>query len=596
MRRRDAFGTLGGATLLSLLPGHPLAEPRRANTLRVAFNASETGFDPLAIGDLNSAQVAACIFEAPLTYDHLARPVKLKPNVAAALPEVSADFTRIRVRIRPGIFFADDPAFGGRPRELVAQDFVYTVKRFYDPKLASENLYVFENAKLLGLSELRQQAIDSQRPFDHDREVDGIRALDRFTFEIRMAAPNPRFVHQLAVDRLFGAMAREVVERYGERIAEHPVGTGPYRLASWRRASLIVLERNPRFREQFFDGEPAEGDAQAQRLAAELAGRRLPLADRIEIHVIDETQPRWLAFLNGALDVLELPAEFAPMALAGDRLAPHLEKRGVRQQRLLQPDMVMAYFNMRDPLVGGYAAEQVALRRAVALAYDGEEDLRLLRRGLGIPAQSTVPPFTSGHDASYRSEMSEHSHARARALLDIYGYLDRDGDGWRERPDGAPLVLHLAGLPTQLDRARHELWRKHMAAVGLRMQFDIASWPELLKRSRANALMMWSFGWSAATPDGGFFLALAYGPNGGESNDARFALPAFDRLFERQAVLPDGPERDALMREAKNLLVAQMPYKVLRHNLLVDLVQPWVIGQWRHPFARDSWRYAGVHS
>ena len=133
-----------------------------------------------------------------------------------------------------------------------------------------------------------------------------------------------------------------------------------------------------------------------------------------------------------------------------------------------------------------------------------------------------------------------------------------------------------------------------MADVGLRMRFEIATWGDLLKRSRSASLMMWGYTWVAGTPDGGFFLGIAYGPNANESNDSRFALPAFDRLFERQNVLPDGPERDALMREGKNLLVAHMPYKVRVHTIVNDVLQPWVRGYWRHPFMRDTWVYAGV--
>ena len=562
-------------------------------TLRVAFSTAETGFDPPQIGDINSSMVAASIFESPLTYDHVARPVKLRPQTAVALPDMSADATRFTFRLRPGIFFADDPAFGDRRRELVAQDYVYSIKRFYDPRLNAENVYIFENARLLGLSELRAAARRERTPFPYDREVDGIRALDRYRFEVRLAAPNPRFVHQFATV-MAGAVAREVVERYGDSIGEHPVGTGPFKLGAWRRASRIELVRNPAFREQVFEGEPAPGDAEAQRIAAELKGRRLPLVSRIEISVITEDQPRWLAFENGALDLVELPNEFVPLALSGNALAPRLARRGVRLQRALQPDMTMTYFNMDDALVGGNAPVKVALRRAVALAYDSDAANRLVRNGQALAAHSVIVPFTSGYAPEYRSEMGRHSRAEAMALLDVFGYVDANGDGWRENPDGSPLVLRLASQPDQASRRRNEIWRKCMAAVGLRMAFDIATWPDLLKKSRAGALMMWGYTWVSGTPDGGFFLGIGYGPNASESNDAHFSLPEFDTLFERQNVMPDGPARDAVMKQAKNLLVAYMPYKVLAHNIVNDLQQPWVRGHWRHPFLRDLWRYVGV--
>jgi ABC-type transport system substrate-binding protein len=594
--RREWLASSAALAAASALPGDRVqaaGESRKPKTLRVAFNTAETGFDPPQIGDSNSMYVAASILESPLTYDYLARPVKLKPLTAVALPEISADFTRFTFRIRPGIFFADDPAFKGKRRELVAQDYVYSVKRFYDPKLNAEAVYLFENAKVLGLSELRNEARRGRAPFDYDREVAGIRALDRYTFEVRLAAPSPRF-HFVFAMAYAGALAREVVQRYGDDIPAHPVGTGPFKLESWRRASRIVLVRNPGYRKQLFEGEPEAGDAQAQRVAAELAGKQLPLLDRIEISVITEAQPRWLAFQEGALDLLELPNTFAPLAVPNDRLAPHLAKRGVHLQRALQPDMALTYFNMDDPLVGGNSPDKVALRRAVALAFDGEDHRRLVRNGQSVPAQSTIPPFTSGYVESYRSEMSKHSRAEAMALLDVFGYVDANRDGWRELPDGSALVLRLASLPDQQSRRENEVWRKHMAAVGLRMEFDIASWPDLLKKARAGSLMMWGYSWAAGSPDGGFFLGIGYGPNASESNDAHFNLPEFDRLFERQQALSDGPERDAVMRQAKNLLVAYMPYKVHDHRIINDLQQPWVRGHWRHPFLRDIWRYIGV--
>ena len=594
MKRRD---WLGASAAMLAVPGLAPAAVRAAaadNVLRVAFRVAETGFDPVAIGDENSNRVAACIFESPLTYDHLARPVTMVPLTAQAMPEVEDDFRSFTFRIRPGIFFADDPAFKGKPRELVAQDYVYTVKRYYDPRNNSELLYLWENAGVLGLTELREQALKQKKPFDYDREVDGIRALDRYTFRVRLARPGPRFTYLFAQTGLAGAIAREVVEAYGADIAAHPVGTGAFMLGAWRRSSRIELLRNPRYRERVFAAAPAADDAPAQAIAAQLQGRRLPLVDRIEISVIEESQPRWLAFLDGSLDHLELPVDFVPVAVPGGVLAPHLLRRGVRHQRVPQSDMLMTYFNMTHPVVGGYTPDKVALRRAIALACDSGEELRLIRHGQGIPAQSTVPPFTSGYDPAYRSEMGQHDPARAKALLDLHGYLDCDGDGWREMPDGAPLVLRLSSTTSQLSRRQNELWRKQMARVGLRIEFDLATWPDLLKRSRAATLMMWGYSWVAQSPDGGFFLGIAYGPNANESNDARFALPAFDRLFERQSVLPDGPERDALMREAKNTMVAHMPYKAHVHTIVNDLLQPRVRGYWRHPFARDTWVYTGV--
>jgi peptide/nickel transport system substrate-binding protein len=314
----------------------------------------------------------------------------------------------------------------------------------------------------------------------------------------------------------------------------------------------------------------------------------------VVIDVVEEEQPRWLSFVDGSYDWLEVPGSFRGLAAPGGHLAPYLERRGIRLQLQLQPSITMNFFYMQHPLVGGVTPEKVALRRAIGLAFDGAAYLRHVQGGFGLRAQSTIPPFTSGYDPDYRSEMSEYDLPRAKALLDLYGYVDRDGDGWREQPDGKPLVLRMASTATQLDRRANELWKRAMDAVGLKIEFEVASWPQLLDKSRAGSLMMWGYSWTANSPDGGFFLGIAYGPNAGESNDPRFELPAFDRLFERQRALLDGPERDAVMREAKDLLVAYMPYKVHIHSVIVDLVQPWTRGYWRHPFMRDIWRFVDI--
>jgi ABC-type transport system substrate-binding protein len=579
--------------------GGPAPSATRAEkVLRFAFPAPESTFDPPSTNsDFYSSTILSQILEAPLTYDYLARPVQLVPNTAEALPRIEEGGRRITLRIKPGIFFADDPAFKGSPRlnaqgrrELTAEDYVYAIKRFYDPRYASSDLYLFEAAKLLGLSELRQQALQEKKPFNYDAPVEGVRALDRYTLQLRMADPDPRWHFNLAMPAITGAVAREVVEHYGKDIGAHPVGTGPFRLAQWRRASRIVLERSPDYRRRVYEGQPAD-EPIAQAIAQQLQGRTLPLVDRIEVDIVEEAQPRWLSFLQGDFDWMAVPPAFAPLAVPGGQLAPFLRKRGVQLQTHLQAVMAMHYFAMEDPVVGGYTAEKVALRRAISLAYDEPADIRLLRHGMAIPAQSTIAPHTFGYEEDYRSEMSVYDPARAKALLDIYGYLDRDGDGWRESPTGHPLVLRIASLASQEDRAANELWKRSLNAVGLKVVFEVSTWPELLKKTRTGGLQIWGFRWSAQSPDGGFYLSIAYGPNAGDANDPRFALPAFDRLYEQQRRLPDGPERMALMRQAKNLLVAYMPYKAHRHDIVATLLQPWLKHYWTHPFMRDAWQY-----
>ncbi len=565
-----------------------------AKVLRVVFQGAETGFDPAQISDVVSVGIVSSLFDAPYTYDYLARPARIKPNTAVAMPEVNEDHTRFVIRIKPGIFFTADPAFKGQKRELVAADYVYSIKRYYDPKTRSPTLFHYQNAGLLGLSELRQKAIDSKTPFPYDTEVEGLRVLDRYSFEIRLAKPAPRLPFVLASPALAGAVAREVVDADPSTIMQRPVGTGMFKLGSWKRSSRIVLERNPMHQHSTYDAEPAAHDSAGQALLQQMRGKKLPLVDRVEVAIIEETQPRWLAFLNDEIDLLHLPNEFVIVAAPNGQLAPHLGKRGIQMARVVNPTTRHVYFGMEHAMTGGYTPERVALRRALALAYNAPREIALVRHGQLMPAQSVMPPMVSGYDPTLKSEMAEYDPVRAKALLDLYGYTDKNGDGWRDQPDGSPLVLELTTEPTQLSRSFQGLWKKSMDAIHVKINFKVGAWPENIKASRAGKLMMWNTGWSAAIPDGSYFMDLMYGPNKGQSNASRFDLPAFNAIHEKQRSLPDGPERDALIRQGLMLGLAYMPYKASGHDVNTWLMQPRARGYVPHPFLRDFWRYTDV--
>ncbi len=562
--------------------------------LRYSMEVAETGFDPAQVPDAYSREIIDNIIEPPLRYDLLARPAKLRLATAAALPEMSADFRELTLKIRPGIFFADDPAFHGRARELTALDYAYTLKRHFDPRLHSVAYADLRDDDILGLQALRERAAGRDTPFDYDAPVEGLRVVDRYTLRIRFGHPSPRFPLKLAESVYAGAIAREVAEMYGDSIMEHPVGTGPYRLAEWRRSSFIALERNPRFRDEFYDEQPAADDAEGQALAARLHGRREPMIARVEVSIIEEPQPSWLAYLGGAFDLTLVPYEFAATAAPGGRLAPNLARRGMQLHLVPQPDVLYTYFNMEDPVVGGYTPERVALRRAISLGYDNAEEIRLLRKPLAIPAQGLVAPLVAGYDPAWRSSMNDYDPVRARALLDLYGYVDIDGDGYRETPGGGALVLHMATQPDTAARQLNELWRKKMAAIGIRIVFERRQWPEQMKQSRAGRLQMWTLGASSDAPDPEDLLALAYGPGKGEGNWSRFDLPEYNAAFRKIHELPDGPERAAAILQAQKLLLAWMPMKTHLHRVRLVLSQPWLEGYPANPFVSGWWRFLDI--
>jgi ABC-type transport system substrate-binding protein len=573
------------------------AAPRKV--LRVAMRDAETSFDPIKVDDLYSRTITAHIFESPYAYDPLARPVKIRPQTAVAMPEISDNYRVFTIHLKPGIYFADDPAFKGKKRELVAQDYIYSYERAIDPVNRSPLTSEVIEAGIVGLKELRDEAQKTGK-FDYDKPVAGLKAIDRYTLRIQLEEPRPRFVeYLLAAPDIHGAVAREVVEFYGQDIDAHPVGTGPFKLKEWHRASRIVLERNPNFREMTYDAEPAPDDAEGQAILKRLKGKRIPMVDEVQITPIEENQPRWLSFLNGQTDMIgtianPLPEEFVDRAVPGGKLANNLAKQGIQMSQSLNADVVFAVFNMDDRVVGGYTPEKIALRRAMGLAYDSERTIHLVYHDQGIPAQSYLVPNTSGYDPDFKSEMGDYSPERAKALLDLYGYVDRDGDGWRDMPDGSPLVIHMLTQGDQQSRAMDAEWSRNMRAIGIRTVFEVHQWPANLKLSKSGKFQVWRLGSSAASTDSHETLQRYYSKEAGQANLAWFRLPALDALYDKLGAMPDGPERAALFKESKRLQAVYMPYKPFLHRMSTDLIQPWLIGFRRPLFALEWYEYVDL--
>jgi oligopeptide transport system substrate-binding protein len=566
--------------------------------VRTSYPSAENKLDPAAESDEASGAISSAIFDTLLEYDYLARPAKLKARAALALPEVSAEGSVYTLKVKPGIYFTPDPAFKGVRRELVAADFVYSIKRLFDPKLTSQWLFLVEG-KIKGADAVMADAKRTER-FDYDRPIEGLRALDRYTLRIELNNTDYGFPYVLAMPAT-SAVAREVRERYGEDFHAHPIGTGPFLVKQWIRGSRVVLEANPDYREEYF--ESAGGDDEySKRIAQSLRGKRLPLVGRIEINVIDEAQPRWLAFLNGEHDYIRpLPEEFAQIAMPGGELAPNLKKMGLS----VTPDEV-AYttyttFNMQPAIdgrrndVGGYTPERVALRRAIVMGFRIGEQIAILDKNQSTRAQMPLPPAVSGHDSKFTSPTLEYNPAKAKALLDMFGFVDRDGDGYRENPDGSPLVIEHGSVPTQRERQRNELWKKSMDDIGIRVSFPKPErLPELRKQAMLGKIQSFSYGWIADYPDGENFLQLLWKGSIGQTNYAMFDLPEYNALYERAKLMPDSPERNALYLRMVKLILVYVPWMVETYKAQNIVMQPWLLNYKKHPFGLEPWLYVDI--
>jgi len=581
------FGIASGAALVPLVAS---AQPD-GKVLRVAFPIAETGFDPQAGGDAYSNYVNRQIFDPLYKYEYLTRPFKLVSNTATALPEISADGKTWTIHVRPGIYFADDPAFKGKRRELTAADYVFGLKRLLDPKMRSNFLQIVEG-RFVGAESVLAKAKETGT-FDYDAPIEGLRATDRYTLRFKLNFPDYELLANLATTPT-SAVAREVVEAYRDPsgwVMANPVGTGPYRLKDWRRGQRIVLEASPTFRDERY---PEPISAADRALVKTLAGRKLPLVNRIEISIIEESNPRLLAFMQKQLDFLAVPNDIIGNVMTPDgKLKPELAKQGVTLQRDVQPAINYLYFNMEDPVVGGYTADKIALRRAIAMAYNVDEEVRVIRQGQGMPATQIVPPGMSGHDPTFTAG-TKHDVAAAKVLLDRFGYTDRDADGYRERPDGRPLVIKMGTTPSAEDRPRDELWQRSLNAVGIRVEFVTQKWPDLLKMARLGQLQTWRLGNINTTPEGFGFHGLLYGPHAGFSNLARFDLPEYNRVYEQARALPDSSERTKLQRKMSEIVAAYAPWVLTTFRIENVLVQPWVVGYKYNPTYQYPFPYLDI--
>ena len=441
----------------SRLPAGRQAAADPNKVVHAYFPTGETGFDPVRISDLYSATVNEAIFERLLTYDYLARPAKLVPMVAEAMPEVTDNGKTYTFRIRKGIYFTPDPAFKGQKRELIAQDFVYSFMRFIDPKNRSPYAFLLEG-KIVGLDELAAKAKKTGK-FDYDAKIPGIEAVDRYTLRFRLTETDYNFPYIVAHISL-GAVAREVIEAYGDDTMAHPVGTGPYMLKSWTRA-LEDRARGESRLSRLRLGLRRIGAGVGRRARSRtMNGKKMPQIGRVEIS----------DHRGGAVALARLPAEGARLhqpagdlraqALDGDHAASRSSaKQGIALYRVVDPEITYTCFNFRDPVVGGFTKEKIALRRAMIMAYDVDEEIKRHPQGPGGATARCRSRRASSATTRTTAAINQYDPELANKLLDYFGYK-KGADGWRTLPDGKPLRHALATEPGSIERELDELWQQ----------------------------------------------------------------------------------------------------------------------------------------
>lgn len=590
--KRWGLGILAGSILLSSSVSsfaQSPADPKKV--LRYVFPVAETGFDPAGVHDLYSAHVNGSIFETLFTYDYLASPAKLVPRTAVALPEVSADGLTYTIRLQKGIYFAADPVFKGKKRELTSADYVYTFKRLLDPSLHSPNSWLLDG-RILGMEALLKQAQKTGK-FNYDQSVAGLQTPDRYTLVIRLTSPDQNFPMLLA-HQPAGAVAREVIEKYRDKagfVMGHPIGTGPYMLSRWTPGSRIILKANPDFRSFVWNFKASTPED--RKIVKAMQGKKMPQIGVIDIQVMEEGQSRWLSFIKDEVDLFALDGELTVQALQDGKLKPELIKKGVQLSRITDPSIDYHYWNMQNPVVGGLSKDKIVLRRAMAMAFSADNYINILQKGDSQKLQAPIPSGVVGYDPNYRSSIP-YSVKAANLLLDRYHYKVA-ADGWRTQPNGKPLVIEMTLSGNNLrSQQQAEFWKKTLDSIKIKMTTKSMPFAEALKLEKQCKTMFKASAWIADYPDADNFMQLFYGKNIKITNNGCVKIPKYDRLYEQAQKMIPSPERDAIYAKMSRLLEVYMPVQVIGARYRNILAQPRVIGFKKHPILPAEWMYIDI--
>ena len=483
-----------------------------------------------------------------------------------------------------GIHFTDDPAFRGKPRELVAEDYVFSFKRWLDPNGRRAGSPILTDL-ILGARPVVDAAKTTGK-FDFDAPIEGLRALDRYTLQIRMKEPNYPNIRDIL--GFVGATAREVAEAAGPDLRTRAVGTGPFRLKEWKRGSRLILEANTGYREAYFPESERKEDVELVRA---MKGKRVPFVGTVEVNIIDEDITRLLLFEQRGLDFVQLRGEIATRLLANGKLKPEYAARGITRMVFAEPFLFSLYFNMKDPAIGGMGNERIALRRAIALGWDTDTLIRIVLAGQAIPANQMVPPGVGGHDPELAAK-STYDPATARALLDRYGYGKRDAEGFRRAPDGSRLTLTLSLRTGGVMREVQTLWKKDMEAIGLRTEFNVAPFQEIIKNLEKGKFQMYQGGFGGS-PSGYNEHAQLHGKQPQRVNTVQFANADYDRAAEAFLKSASDEKQVAAARTMSGIARTYMPLMPVYFRLESNYVQPWLRG-FRPGVFSSYWKYLDI--
>lgn len=507
--------------------------------LNVVVAAKVKGLDPVNAGDTYSAGEIARVYEGLLEYHYLKRPFTLQPNLADGMPTVSKDGLTYTFKIKKGILFHDNKCFpGGKGRELLASDFVYSIKRMADKKNNSTGWWLLDD-RIAGLNKWRDAA-----KTDYAADVVGLKAIDSHTLQFKLSSKYPQFLYSLAMVYTF-AVPKEAVEHYGLEFLNNPVGTGAFVTGTYTQSNTINYTKNPTYRDVFY---PTVGSEQDKKLGLlNDAGKKLPLVSQIKVVIQTEASTRWLAFENGDVDYSAIPKDsFDSVVVPGKGITDTYAKRGITLE--ITPDLDITYtaFNHDNPLF----KNNVKLKQAMSMAYDHVKANKLFYNGTGVIAQGIIPPGIAGYDKNYVNPYKQFNIEKAKKLLAEAGFPGGKG---------LPTIIYDT-TSTTVNRQMSEFLAKQFAQIGIKLDVVTNTWPQLTQKVKKRQVQMYGMAWLGDYPDAENFLQLLWGknaapgPNGGNFNDKYF-----NEQFVMAKNMQPGPARAAIYKKLNEYLSEQVP-------------------------------------
>ncbi len=551
---RLGFCTIA-ALSLALVACGPSEAPTTARstikTFHYSLDQAPTTLDPVQGSNVYANFVIVNAYDTLYSYQYLARPYKLKPNLAVDFPAISADGLVYTFRLKEGVRYIDDPCFpGGRGREVVAEDFIYSIKRQFDPKNQPQGAWLWQG-RIAGLDEWKAAGSN------YDQPVSGLRAVDAHTLEIRLLRPYPQLVYTLA-QGYSAFVPREAVQKYGKGLGVRPVGSGPFRLVSYDTAR-VVMDRNPNFRQEPVDLKEEGYDPASQSFSGveAIQGRSPPFVDRLDINFINEPSASWTSFTKGdEIQLTVLPIEQVDRVLATKHpvtLRPEYAGK-YRVYAGLEAGFISTAFNMDFPEFGynkdpERERRNKALRCAIIKGYDWEGRNRSWYFGLAEYFPGIIVPASPEFDPDLSRDSVTRDVAGARRLL--------QENGWTA--SNLPELVYGTTAGTS-ERLIFEQFRAWMHDIGFPrekvVQKTYANFGDISRAWKQGQLPLVAKGWGLDYPDAENTLQLFYGPNGSPgSNDANWKNAEFDRLYDQTSVMQPSDERTALYRRMNQLVI-----------------------------------------